>query len=149
MHEVVLLLGDVVGLQRRGGKDVYKRQREASLRVSFTASLPRTSSCRTHAQSCSELEWSEECFRAVIAPYEWIASAARMSSRKSSEFQVESPGYSTVTGYAGSYLQLRNPGRRRTRLQSVQAGSPPKVIASSFRALSCCARVKPSTRHRV
>src|ERR1700732_4652023 len=77
-----------------------------------------------------------------------MASAARMSSRKSSEFQGEAPGYSTVTGYAGSYLQFRNPGRRRTRLQSVQAGSPPKVMASSFRALSCCLRVKPSTRQR-
>src|SRR5216684_8822317 len=78
-----------------------------------------------------------------------MASAARMSSRKSSEFQVESPGYSTVTGYGGSYLQFRNPGRRRTRLQSVQAGSPPKATASSFRALSCCSRLKPSTRQRI
>src|ERR1700684_1796249 len=78
-----------------------------------------------------------------------MASAARMSSRKSSEFQVESPGYSTVTGYTGSYLQFRNPGSRRTRLQSVQAGSPPKVMASSFRALSCCWRVNPSTRQRI
>src|ERR1019366_7213273 len=32
---------------------------------------------------------------------------------------------------------------------SVQAGSPPKVMASSFRALSCCSRVKPSTRQRI
>src|SRR5580704_9774438 len=78
-----------------------------------------------------------------------MASTARMSSRKSSEFQVESPGYSTVTGYAGSYLQLRNPGTRSTRLQSVQAGSPPKVTASSFSAFSCCSKVKPSTRQMI
>src|ERR1017187_1445223 len=77
-----------------------------------------------------------------------MAADERIASRKSSEFQVELPGYSTMTGYAGSYLQFTNPGRRRTRLQSVQAGSPPKVIASSFRALSSCSKVKPSTRQR-
>ena len=48
---------------------------------------------------------------------------------------MESSGYSTVTLYAGSYFRFRKPGTRRTRLQSVQAGSPPKAMASS---LSVC-----------
>jgi hypothetical protein len=60
-------------------------------------------------------------FRTVIARDGRSASAARMSNRRSSEFQVESPGYSTVTGKVGSYLQLRNPGKRRTRF-AVRAG---------------------------
>ena len=54
-----------------------------------------------------------------------MASAAGMSSRKSSEFQVESPGYSTVTGYGGSYLQFRSPG---------QAEKPVAVGASGIAA---------------
>ena len=56
--------------------------------------------------------------------------------------EMESLGYSTVTRWAGSYFWFRNPGRRRTRLQSVQAGSPPKAIASNLSRRSCCSNVK-------
>ena len=55
-------------------------------------------------------------------------------------------GYSTVTRCAGVYFWFRNPGRRRTRLQSVQAGSPPKVMASSLSRVSCCSNGMLSTR---
>src|SRR5438552_5162588 len=64
-------------------------------------------------------------------------------------FEVESRGYLTVTGYGGSYLQFRNLGSRRTRLHSVQTGSPPKVIASGSMAFSCCSKVELSMSHRI
>ena len=132
-----------------------EKDTEEELRMLFApgsslgGARPKASVREKDAQSCSEWVWFEVRFRAVIGWVGTMPSAARTSSRKSSQFQVESPGYSTVTGYAGSYLQLRNPGIRRTRLQSVQAGSPPKVTASCFSALSCCSKVKPSTRQRI
>jgi hypothetical protein len=44
-----------------------------------------------------------------LSKTEGLHFAAAMSSRKSSGFQVESLGYSTVMEYVVSYLQLRNP----------------------------------------
>src|SRR6266851_9256617 len=124
-------------------------RREAIVRVSFAASFPRASSCRIQAQSCSKLVCLPGCFRDGIAWGKGKAFAAGISSRKSPVFEVESQGYLTVVGYDGSFLQFRNPGKRRTWLQSVQAGSPPKGIASSLRVLSCCSKVKLSMRPRI
>src|ERR1022692_2244253 len=96
--------------------------REVSFRASFAASFPQANSCRAHVQSCSRLVGLAGCFRAVNMRDERMASEDRTSSRKSSESQVESPRYSTVTRYAGSFLQFATPLGRKTQLQSVQVG---------------------------
>src|ERR1700694_5188346 len=63
-------------------------------------------SCRSHAHSWSELGCFPECFCDGIEQDRRIVFAAAMSSRKSSGFQVESLGYSTVMECVVSYLQL-------------------------------------------
>jgi hypothetical protein len=85
---------------------------------------------------------SAGCFRDGIAWGQDKLIAVGRSSRKSPGFEVESQGYLTVMGYDGSFLPFRNPGKRRTRLLSMQAGSPPKGTATSLRVLSCCSIVK-------
>ncbi len=77
-----------------------------------------------------------------------MAFAPAMSSRKSSRFQVESLGYSTVVEYVVSYLQLREPGGRGIRLTLVQTGSLPKAMQSSLSVLSCRSKVEQSIRNR-
>src|ERR1700730_18403211 len=98
--------------------ELSERQ-EAIVRVRFAASFPWASSCRIHAQSCSELVCLLGCFRDGIAWGKANAFAAGISSRKSpgfeAGFEVESQGYLTVMGFDGSCLQFRNPGQRRTR----------------------------------
>src|SRR5713101_1147661 len=133
-------LADATGLSER---------REAIVRVSFAVSFPWASWCRIHAQSCSELVCLPECFRDEIAGGKGKAIAAAISSRKSPGFEVESQAYLTMMGYDGSFLQFRNPGQRRVRLPSMQAGSPPKEIVSSLRVLSCCSKVKLPMRQRI
>jgi hypothetical protein len=61
---------------------------------------------------------------------------------------MESLGYLTAAGYAGSYLQFENPGKRRIRLTLVQAGSLPKTMQSSLSVLSCRSNGEQSIRHR-
>jgi hypothetical protein len=95
-------LADATGLSER---------REAIVRVSFAASFPRASSCRIHAQSCSELVCLPGCFRDGIAWGKGKAFAAGISSRQSPGFEVESQGYVTGMGCDGSLLQFRNPGK--------------------------------------
>src|ERR1039458_6610278 len=58
------------------------------------------------------------------------------------------PSLARVTGQAGTYLRLKNPGRRSTRAQSVQARSPPKPAARILSIASCSEIEKPSTRQR-
>jgi hypothetical protein len=77
-----------------------------------------------------------------------MAFAAAMSSRKSSRFQVESLGYSTVMEYVVSYLQLREPGGRGIRLTLVQTGSLPKAMQSSLSVFSCRSNLEQSIRNR-
>jgi hypothetical protein len=133
-------LADATGLSER---------RDGIVRVSVAASFPWASWCRIHAQSCSELVCLPGCFRDRIAWGKGKAFAAGIFSRKSPGFEVESQAYLTAMGYDGSFLQFRNPGKRRTRLQSMLAGSPPKGIASSLRVLSCCSKVKLSMRQKI
>src|ERR1700676_4266712 len=71
------------------------------------APFPWSWSFRRHAQSRSELVCFPECFCDGIEQDRRMAFVAAMSSRKSSGFQVEALGYSTVTEYVVSYLQLR------------------------------------------
>jgi hypothetical protein len=111
---------------------VLSARREVSFRVSFAEFFPRAISCRTHNQSCSGFVRLEGCFRAVNVGDERMASEARMSSRKSSESQVESPRYSTITGYDLPFLQFADPLSRRTQLQSVREGWLPMAIASGL-----------------
>src|SRR6266567_1243385 len=72
------------------------------------------------------------------------ANSPRIQAQSCSESESDSVPYSTVTRCAGEYFWFRNPGRRRTRLQSVQAGSPPNVIANRLSKLSCCSNGKSS-----
>ena len=111
----------------------YRSGGKPASRVSFTASLPRASSGRTHAQSCSECVcFPLRRFVTDSATRERGIRSRHIARRKSSGAQTESHGYSTVTGERDRTCGSRNPGMRRTRLQSVQAGSPPKAMASCF-----------------
>src|ERR1019366_661940 len=58
------------------------------------------------------------------------------------------PSRARVTGQAGVYLRLKNPGRRSTRAQSVQARSPPNAEARVLSVASCSEIEKPTTRQR-
>jgi protein ImuB len=77
----------------------------------------------------------------VVRVSRWSSSAGSVLNRKSCGVYLLSFLISAVTVNGESYLRFTKPGRRRTRVESVVAGSPPNLRAIARKVASACSAV--------